>query len=51
MVAEKILPESQCGFWKERGCVDMIFAARQLMEKRREHDDTLFILFVDLHKA
>ena len=39
VVAEKILPESQCGFRKGRGCVDMIFAARQLVEKCREHDD------------
>ena len=51
VVAEKILPESQCGFRKGRGCVDMIFAARQLVEKCREHDDSLFIFFVDLQKA
>ena len=51
VVAEKILPESQCGFRKGRGCVDMIFAVRQLVEKCREHDDSLFILFVDLQKA
>ena len=29
----------------------MIFVARQLLEKSREHDDQLFILFVDLKKA
>ena len=23
--ADRVLPESQCGFCKERGCVDMIF--------------------------
>ena len=51
VVAEKILPESQCGFRKGSGCVDMIFAARQLVEKCREHDNSLFILFVDLQKA
>ena len=39
------------GFRKGRGCVDMIFATRQLVEKCREHDDSLFILFVDLQKA
>ena len=33
------------------GCVDMVFAARQLLEKTREHDDTLFVLFGDLWKA
>ena len=28
--------ESQCGFRKGRGCVDMIFVARQLVEKTSE---------------
>ena len=51
MIAEDILPESQCGFRGGRGCTDMIFAARQLVEKCREHDDVLFMLFVDLRKA
>ena len=51
VVAEKVLPESQCGFQKGRGCVDIIFVARQLVEKCREYDDSLFILFVDLQKA
>ena len=31
--------------------MDMIFAARQLFEKSREYDESLFALFVDLHKA
>ena len=51
IIAERVLPESQCGLRKGRGCVDMIFSARQLVEKYREHDDSLFILFVDLKKA
>ena len=51
LIAEKVLPESQCGFHKGRGCVDMIFTARQLFEKSREHDDSLFALFIDLRKA
>ncbi len=50
-LAEKVLPESQCGFRKGRGCVDMIVAARQLLEKCWEHDDVLFVLFLDLKKA
>ena len=29
----------------------MIFAARQLVEKARKHDESLFILFVDLKNA
>ena len=32
-LAEEELPESQCGFHKGRGCTDMIFAVRQLVEK------------------
>ena len=51
LIAERVLPESQCGFCKGRGCVDMIFTARQLFEKSREHDDPLFALFVDFRKA
>lgn len=51
VVAEKVLPGLQCGFRKERGCCDMIFVACQLLEKAREHQDSLFTLFVDLRKA
>jgi hypothetical protein len=49
-IADNVLPESQGGFRRGRGCVDMIFVARQLIEKVREHD-VLFVLFVDLKKA
>ena len=31
--------------------MDIIFVARQLFEKSREHDESLFALFVDLRKA
>ena len=37
MLAEHVLPESQCGFRSGRGCVDMIFCGRQLIEKAIEH--------------
>ena len=50
-MAENELAESQCGFRKGRGCVDMIFCARQLIEKTLEHEQTVYILFVDLKKA
>ena len=51
VIAESILPDSQSGFRKGHGCLDMIFVARQLMEKAREHEDSLFVMFVDLKKA
>ena len=31
-----LLPESQCGFGKDRGTIDMIFTARHLQEKCQE---------------
>ena len=50
-LAEDILPESQSGFRRGRGCADMVFVARQLMEKSIEHNTPLYVLFVDLRKA
>jgi len=49
VIAEGLLPDSQCGFQRGRGCINMIFIVRQLMEKTREHDD--YSLFVDLKRA
>ena len=46
-----LLPESQCGFRKERGTIDMIFAARQLQEKCQEQNMDLFSIYIDLTKA
>ena len=37
VLSNDVLPESQCGFRPGRGTADMIFAARQLQEKCREH--------------
>ena len=48
---QDLLPESQCGFRKGRGTVDMIFAARQLQEKCQEQNKALYSTFVDLTKA
>ena len=36
-VAEEMLPDSQCGFRAGRGCADMIFCARQLVEKAKKY--------------
>ena len=46
-----LLPESQCGFRKDRGTIDMIFTARQLQEKCQEQNMDLYMTFVDLTKA
>ena len=50
-VSESLMPETQCGFRSGRSTVDMIFAARQLMEKSREQHRDVYIAFVDLSKA
>ena len=46
-----LLPEGQCGFWKDRGTIDMIFTARQLKEKCQEQNVDLYMTFVDFTKA
>ena len=46
-----LLPESQCGFRKKRGTIDMIFAARQLQEKCQEQNVNLYSTYVNLTKA
>ena len=46
-----LIPESQCGFRKDRGTIDMIFTARQFQEKCQEQNVDLYMTFVDLTKA
>ena len=50
-LAERIYPESQCGFRAERSTIDMIVSLRQLQEKCREQHMRLYIGFIDLTKA
>ena len=50
-LADRVLPESQCGFRSKRSTVDMIFALRQIQEKCREQQMPLLTCFVDLTKA
>jgi len=45
------MTEEQCGFRKGRSYTDAIFTVQQLMEKRKEHNLTLFLLFIDYEKA
>ena len=46
-----LLPESQCGFRRGRGTVDMTFSARQLQEKCIEQHADLYLILIDLTKA
>ena len=41
VIVEGLLPDTQCDFRRNRGCADMIFVARQLMGKTREHRNSL----------
>ena len=51
MLADRIYPESQCGFRAKRSTVDMIFSIRQLQEKCKEQNMPLYVAFIDLTKA
>ena len=51
VLADRVYPESQCGFRAERSTVDMIFSVRQLQEKCREQQMPLYMAFIDLTKA
>lgn len=51
ILAERVLPETQCGFRAQRSTIDMIFTLRQLQEKCREQRRPLLIAFIDLAKA
>lgn len=50
-LANRIYPETQCGFRAGRSTNDMIFTLRQLQEKCREQGKPLYMAFVDLNKA
>jgi len=48
---EKEMVEEQCGFRKGHSCTDAIFTVQQIIEKRKEHNLPLFLLFIDYEKA
>ena len=50
-LAEKVLPESQCGFRKGHGCTNMIFIVKQLAEKVIEHYTMQYFISVEFCKA
>ena len=43
-IAERVYPESQCGFRAKRSTTDMIFSFRQLQEKCREQHQPLYLV-------
>ena len=43
--------EEQCGFRKGSSCTNAIFMVQQIIEKRKEHNLPLFLLFIDYEKA
>ena len=43
--------DEQGGFRVRRGCVDKMFAVRQVIEKEIEKDKVVYAAFVDLDKA
>ena len=51
ILADRIYPESQCGFRSGRSTVNMIFSVRQLQEKCRQQQYPLYLAFIDLTKA
>ncbi|XP_071810760.1 uncharacterized protein [Apostichopus japonicus] len=50
-LADRVYPESQCGFRSGRSTTDMIFCVRQLEEKCRVQRQPLYVAFVDLTKT
>ena len=48
---EDEMEEEQCGFRKGRSCTHAIFTGQQIIEKRKEYNLSLFLLFIDYEKA
>ena len=48
---ECAIREEQCGFRQGRGCMDQVFAARQVCEKYIANGKDVFWAFMDLEKA
>ena len=49
--SEYAIGEEQCGFIQGRGCMDQVFAVRQVCEKYLANGKDVFCAFMDLEKA
>ena len=50
-LTEGSVMDEQGGFRSGRGCLDQIFAVKQVIEKMIEKDKVIFMVFIDLEKA
>ena len=50
-IAEQLDNESQCGFRPGRATTDAIFTVKIALKKRVEHNQSTWVLFLDLVKA
>ena len=50
-LTEGSVMDEQGGFRSGRGCLDQIFAVKQVIEKMIETDKVMFMVFIDLEKA
>ena len=50
-LADRVYPESQCGFLSGRSTVDTVFTLRQLQKQCVEQNRPLLMAFIDLTKA
>ena len=46
-----ILPETQCGFRRNRSTIDMVFSLRKIQDKCTEQNMELYAVFIDFNKA
>ena len=50
-LAERVYPDSQCGFRSQQSPTDMLFSVRYLQEKCKANNVLLYITFIDYTRA
>jgi hypothetical protein len=51
LCAEEIIGDHQCGFRRNRSTTDQIFCVRQILVKKWEYNETVYLLFIDFKGA